>query len=317
MKGVVLLCCLSIACQKSTKKQIAVIPKATANLFWQSVHAGAVKGAWESDVDIIWEGPASETDIAGEMQIMETMIDRHVDAIVVAPSDQTAFKITVNRAADAGIPVVIFDSGVATDRYVTFVATDNYLGGKMGADRLGAILHGKGKIVMVDTVPGSASTVAREDGFHYELREKFPQIQIVDERFGMSTIAQSLTVTENMLSAHPDIDGIFASNEPGSEGAAQALRDRGLHNIKLVGFDSSPILIELLKQHWIDSLVIQDPFKVGETAVLEAAKAIRGQPTRKHIFLPPRIVDLTNMDEPDVHAQLFPDLRKYLGPSEF
>jgi ribose transport system substrate-binding protein len=306
----------SAACEHRTRKLIAVIPKASADIYWQSVHAGAVKGAWESEVDMVWEGPPNETDIAGEMQIMETMIDRQVDAIAVAPSDRTAFKIVVERAMNAGIPVVIFDSGVATNKYVTFVATDNYLGGEIGADRLGAILQGTGNIVMVKTVPGGASTMAREDGFRHEIRAKFPHIRILDERFGMASIAQSLTVTENMLSAHPDLNGIFCSNESGSEGAAQALRDRGLH-LKLVGFDSSPMLIELLKQQWINALVIQDPFKMGETAVVEAARAIRKQPVPRNLFLPPRLVTLDNLSDPDIHAQLFPDLKKYLGSSGF
>ncbi|MGH9583995.1 MAG: substrate-binding domain-containing protein [Bryobacteraceae bacterium] len=217
------------------------------------------------------------------MQIMETMIDRHVDAIAVAPSDETAFKIVVDRATAAGIPVVIFDSAVATKKYVTFVATDNYLGGKMGADRLGAVLHGKGNIVMMKTVPGGASTMAREAGFHDEIKTKFPPIRILDERFGMSNIAQSLAVTENMLNAHPNLDGIFASNESGSEGAAQALRSRGLH-LKLVGFDSSPMLINLLKQGWIDSLVIQDPFKEGEIALMRPPRPSKERKLQRSCF---------------------------------
>ena len=140
----------------------------------------------------MWDGPPNETDIATEMQIVETMINRHVDAIALAPSDKSAFKIVVERAAQAKIPVVIYDSGIDTDLYRTFVATDNYLGGEMGADRLGELLKGKGQIVMVKTVPGGASTTAREDGFRHELNEKFPDIKIQDERFGMASIAQSL-----------------------------------------------------------------------------------------------------------------------------
>ena len=195
---------------------LAVIPKASADIFWQSVHAGAVKGAREHGVDIVWDGPPNETDIAGEMKVMETMINRRVDAIAVAPSDRSAFKIVVDRASSAGIPVVIFDSGIDTDRYATFVATDNYAGGTMGADRLGEILNGRGKIVMVKTVPGGASTTAREDGFRRELKARYPNIQIVDERFGMAMISESRRVAENMLTAHPDLNGMFCSNESAS-----------------------------------------------------------------------------------------------------
>jgi ribose transport system substrate-binding protein len=303
---------LLAACNRNHKLTIAVVPKASADIFWQSVHAGAVKGAWENGVDIVWDGPPNETDIAGEMKIMETMIDRRVDAIAVAPSDRSAFKIVVDRAAAAGIPVVIYDSGIDTDKYATFVATDNHLGGEVGADRMGEVLKGTGKIVMVKTVPGGASTMAREDGFRQELKAKFPGIQILDERFGMAMISESRKVTENMLTAHGDLDGIFCSNESGSEGAAQTLKARG-SRIKLVGFDSSPMLLSLLEEHWIDSLVIQDPFKMGETAVAEAVKALRREKTPKEIFLPPRLINSANVNDPGVQAQLHPDLKRYLG----
>src|SRR3954447_3129634 len=245
----------SAGCNRTHRTTVAVIPKATGDLFWESVHAGAVKGGWEHKVDIVWDGPPAETDIAGEMKIVETMINRQVDAIVLAPSDRSAFKIVVNRARAAGIPVVIYDSGLDSQNYTSFVATDNSLGGSMAADRMGHLLKGKGKVVMIKTVPGGASTTAREDGFRSELNAKFPSIKILDERYGMANPAVARSVTENMLTAHPDLDGIFASNESGSAGASQALKARG-GTIKLVGFDSSPMLVEQLRAGIINSLVI-------------------------------------------------------------
>jgi ribose transport system substrate-binding protein len=299
-------------CNRTHKTTIAVIPKASADLFWQSVHAGAVKGARDDQVAMVWDGPPNETDIAGEMQIMETMVNRQVDAIAVAPSDSSAFRIVVNRAAAAHIPVVIYDSGLDGGNYATFVATDNYAGGQLGADRMGKILHGKGNIVVIKTTPGSASTTAREDGFRHELQTKFPGIQILDERFGMASIAISLGVAENMLTAHPNLDGIFCSNESGTTGAAQAVKGRG-SKVKIVGFDSSPILVEQLKAGIIDSLVIQDPFKMGETAVDEAVRAARREQTPKQISLAPRLVTAADLSDPAVQEQIHPDLQKYLG----
>ena len=305
---------ISSACNRQHRTTVAVIPKASADIFWQSVHAGAVKSGREHDVEIVWDGPPSEIDIAGQMQIVETMINRQVDAIALAPNDRSALKIVVDRAVAAHIPVVIYDSGIDTDEYSTFVATDNRAGGAMGADRLGELLGGKGKIVMIRTTPGGASTTAREDGFREELKKKYPAVQILDERFGMASISQSLAVAENMLTAHPDLDGMFASNESGTEGASQALKARGA-KVKLVGFDSSPLLIDHLRSGLIQALVIQDPFKMGDTAVTEAIKALRGEKTPKQIALPPRIVDLNNLDDPAVQAQLKPDLAKYLTDS--
>lgn len=303
---------LAQGCNRAHVTTVAMIPKANENIFWQTVHAGAVKASRDDKINLIWNGPASETDIAGEMQIVETMINRHVDAIALAPSDQSAFKIAVDRAAAAGIPVVIYDSGVRSTNYRTFVATDNSAGGAMAADRLGEVLHGKGSVVMVATTPGGASTVARENGFRQELQHKYPAIHILDERFGMASVAQSRTVAENMLTAHPDLDGIFASNESGAEGAAQALKARG-SKAKLVGFDSSQMLINLMQAGWVDSLVIQDPFRMGATAVDEAVRAIWGEQTPKKVALPPRLVNSGNYRDPAIQAQLFPDLARYLG----
>jgi len=306
---------LTLSCNREHITTVAMIPKASADIFWQSVHAGAVKSSLDNKVRLVWDGPPNETDIADEMQIVETMINRHVDAIALAPSDRSAFKIAVDRAAEAKIPVILYDSGMDSENYRTFVATDNYLGGEMGADRMGELLNGKGKIVMVKTVPGGASTTAREDGFRHELNAKFPGIQILDERYGMASIAQSLTVTENMLTAHPDLDGVFCSNESGSTGAAQALKGRH-SKAKLVGFDSSPTLLSLMKEGWVNSLVIQDPFRMGEMAFTQAVKAIRGEPAEKKMFLPPHVLDLKNFNDPSMQAQLHPDLKKYLGSED-
>jgi ribose transport system substrate-binding protein len=310
----VLLITVIAGCNRQHVTTIAVIPKASADLFWQSVHAGAVKAGLDNHMKILWDGPPNEVNIATAMQIVETMINRQVDAIALAPSDRSAFKIVVERAARAGIPVVIYDSGIETDRYFSFVATDNYLGGQMGADRLGEVLQGKGKIVMVKTTPGGASTTAREDGFRHEIQQKFPNIRILDERFGMATISQAITVTENMMTAHPDLDGVFSSSESATEGTLQALKARHNH-MKLVGFDSSPMLVRELKAGWIDSLVIQDPFKMGEMATDLAAKAIRRESAKRDIFLPPHVVNLSNIDDPAIQTQLHPDLEKYLGAS--
>jgi ribose transport system substrate-binding protein len=308
----VLFVVLILSCNRTHVTTIAVIPKASADLFWQSVHAGAVKAGRDNQIKIVWDGPPNETDIATGMQIVETMINRHVDAIALAPSDRSAFKIVVERAMGAGIPVVIYDSGIDTEHYFSYVATDNYLGGQLGADRLGKILNGKGKIVMVKTTPGGASTTAREEGFRREMQQKFPQVQILDERFGMASIAQSMTVMENMLTAHPDLEGVFCSNESASEGAVQALKARNSH-LKVVGFDSSPMLINELNAGWIESLVIQDPFRMGEMATSQAVKAIRHENAEKKIFLAPKVINMSNLNDPAIQAQLHPALQEYLG----
>ena len=299
------------SCNKTNKIEIAVIPKGRAHLFWQSVQAGAQAAGQELGVGIVWNGPTSETDYAGQIQIVDAMINRRVSAICLAPIDKKAMVAVVERAAREKIPVVIFDSGIDTDQFVSQVATDNYAAGRVAAERMGQILNGKGEVVIVAVQPGAASTMAREQGFEDAMKEKFAGIQILDKRYGMADFAKSLAVTENMLTAHPDIDGMFASNESSTVGAAQALKGRK-SKVKLVGFDWSPTLLEDLKTGLIDSLVVQHPFKMGEESVRAAVAALQGKAVEKINNLPPRLVLAADLDKPEVQAQLNPDLKKYL-----
>ena len=299
------------SCGKSGKRIIAVIPKGRSHLFWQSVHAGANSAAREIGVEIAWNGPATETDFNGQIQIVESMINRRVDAIALAPIDKKVMVGVVERAAKEKIPVIIFDSPVDTDKFVSQVATDNYAAGKLGAERLGEILKGKGKIIIVACQVGAASTMAREQGFEDKMKESFPGIKILDKRYGMSEVAASRTVAENMLTAFPDADGVFASNESSSMGAALALKARK-SNAKMVGFDFGPTLEEDMKLGVVDSLVVQHPFKMGYESVKSAVAALDGKPVEKINNLAPKLVSLANLNEPDVQAQVHPDLKKYL-----
>ena len=298
-------------CTQEKKTTFAVIPKGRAHLFWRSVNAGAAKAARENGIELIWNGPTSETDYAGQIQIVEAMINRHVDAILLAPIDKTAMVGVVDRAAREKIPVIIFDSAVDTQNFVSQVATDNYAAGKLGADRMGQILGGKGKIAIVAVQPGAASTMAREQGFEDQVKEKFPGIEVLDKRYGMADFAKSLSVTENMLTAHPNLDALFASNESSTVGAAQAIKQRQ-SKVKLVGFDWSPGLLDDLRAGVVDSLVAQHPFRMGEMSVLAAIAKLKGQEVVKVNNIVPRLLLKENLDTPDVQAQIMPDLKKYL-----
>lgn len=302
---------VSPACNRDTRKRIAVIPKGQAHIFWQSVHAGAVAASRENNVDILWNGPPSETDFAVQLQIVDSMITQRVDAICLAPDDRTAMVSVVERATRENIPVVILDSPVDTQVFAAQVATDNYGAGAMAAQRMGKILNGKGKVGEVAVEPGSASTMAREQGFEDAIKKDFPGIQIVDKRYGWSDRAKSLDVAENMLTAHDDLVAMFASNEASAVGAAQAIKGRKA-KVKLVGFDSSPGLLDDLKSGLIDSLVVQDPFRMGHDAVVAAVEKLKGVTPQKIQNLPPRVITKDMLDDPEVNKLLHPDLDKYL-----
>jgi ribose transport system substrate-binding protein len=301
----------SAACNRSQKRLIGVVPQGQSHMFWQSIHAGAIAAAQENGVEVLWNGPPQEGDYSGEIKVVDAMINRRVDAIALSPADKSALVGVVERAVKAGIPVVIFDTGVETEVYTSRVATDNAGGGAMAAERMAKVLGGKGNVVILAVRPGIASTMAREQGFEDGIK-KFPGIKLLDKRYGMADFATSLQVAENMLTAYPDLDGMFASNESSTVGAVQALKGRK-SKCRLVGFDWSPTLAEALQTGVADSLVVQDPFRIGYESVKAAVTKLNGGTPEKIQNLPPLLVTKENLNDPAVQKQLNPDLKKYLG----
>ena len=191
---------------------------------------GCARRSSEFGVEVLWNGPNEETDYARQIEIVDAMVARHVDALAISATDHTALVAPVKRAMDAGIPVTVFDSGLDIENYVTFVATNNYGAGQTAARKLAALVHGKGQVAMLMHKPGGKSTVDREMGFDAVMAKEFPAIHIVARQFGMADRARSRAAAENILTAHPDLDGIFASAEANSIGVIQAskiARSRG------------------------------------------------------------------------------------------
>ena len=311
--SVLLACLLLAACQSSKKKVIGVVPKGTSHIFWQSVQAGAIAAGQELGVEVVWNGPAQETEFGRQIQIVDSMIARRVDGLAVAATDRTALVAPIERAAKAGIPVTVFDSGVDTENILTFVATNNYEGGQMAARKLAELVHGQGEVAIVMNAPGSGSTMDREKGFEDAMTKEFPNIHIVARQYGMSDRAKARDAAENILSAHSALVGVFGSCEPSSVGAALAIKARGLTDkVSLVAFDSTEGMVEDLKTGAIDALVVQDPFRIGYEAVRTLVDALSGKKIPKRIDLSARVVIAADLDKPDVKALLFPDLSKYL-----
>ncbi len=197
--------------------------------------------------------------------------------------DKQALVAVVERASRNGIPVAIFDSAIDTDKIVSYIATDNMEAGRMAARRMGEVLGGKGKVGIVGFMPGSASTMEREQGFADEIHRRFPGMNIVALQFGMADRAKAMAVTENILAAHPDLAGVFADNESSSAGAVQALKGRGASHVKLVAFDASEQLIADLREGAIDSLVVQNPFRMGYESTRAIGLNLRGEQVERRV----------------------------------
>lgn len=312
MLTLALIACAA-GCQRSGKPVVGVVPKGANHIFWKTVHAGALKAAAEFGFEVEWNAPALEVDSGRQIEIVESMVNRRVAGIALAPVDRHALVAVVERAAKAGIPVAIFDSAIDTDKIISYVATNNTEGGRMAARRLGEVLGGKGKVGIIGFMPGSASTMEREHGFQDEMRVKFPAVNIVGLQFGMADRAKAMAVTENILTAHPDLAGLFADNESSSSGSVQALKSRGARNVKLVAFDASDQLIADLKEGMIDSLVVQDPFKMGYESARAIGLKLRGEAPPRQIDSGATLVKRDDLERPAIRELLFPDIGKYLS----
>ncbi len=301
--------------QESGHPVIGMVPKGTSHLFWQSIHAGGLKAAKEFGFDFIWNAPQMEIDAARQISIVENLIARRVSGIVLAPVDEEALVAAVERAVNNGIPVAIFDSSIKTDKIVSFVATDNYQAGRMAGERMGEILGGEGLVGVIGFMPGSASTMKREQGFLDAVKENFPNMEIAgDVRFNMADRSKAMAEAENLMTAYPDLVGIFADNESSLDGTARAVKQRGAAGkVKIVGFDASAELVEEMKVGTIDSIVVQDPFKMGYESVKAMAEALNGAESIREMDSGAYLITPENVDTPEMQAVVFPDIQKWLG----
>ncbi|MHC4618702.1 MAG: ABC transporter substrate-binding protein [Planctomycetota bacterium] len=296
--------------KQSAKRQIAVIPKATTHIFWQSVRAGAEKAGREAGVKVLWIGPKRESDRDEQIQIIEDFIAMKVSGVVLTPLDSRALVPAVEKLFRRGIPCVVIDSSVDTDKYVSFIATDNYRGGVMAARRMGEIINGKGRIIVVKYMPGSASTTRREKGFIDTIRREFPRIRIVDSRYAGDTVETALEVTEDLLTRNPDIDGLYAPCSPPTIGAMRALESHKLAGkVKVVGFDVEKPMVDGLKTGVIDSFVVQNPYRMGYEGVTTLLEKLDGKEVPKLKHTEVKLITADNINSSEIREFL----KDYIG----
>jgi ribose transport system substrate-binding protein len=300
---------------------IAVIPKGTSHVFWQSIHAGAEKAARETGATIIWRGPLREDDRDSQVSEVEGFVSRGVSGIVLAPLDEAALAPPVAEAARRGIPVVVIDSGLKGSGYVSFVATDNRKGGRLAGDHLAGLLKETGRIVMLRYAEGSESTLQREEGFLESIGAR-KHIEVLSaNQYGGADVEGAYKQSETLLSRfkRPDgslaIDGIFTPNESTTLAMLRVLEDNGwAGTLKFVGFDASDSLAKGLSDAHIDGLVLQDPVNMGYLGVKTMVAHIRGEPVERRIDTGVRLVTRDHMNDADAKELLHPDLSRWLKP---
>ncbi len=216
---------------KTKKWRVMVIPKGTTHEFWKTIHAGALKAAEElGNVEIVWQGPLKEDDRTEQIKLVRQAVAVGVDGIVLAPLDEEALVEPAEQAIAKGIPVVIIDSSLKSDKPIAYVATDNYHGGVLAARRLGELLRGKGRVLLMRYMVGSASTDLREKGFLDTINKEYPEITFVSkDQYAGATSDQAQRTAQSLVTRYRGrIDGIFCSNESSTFGMLRALEGAGV-----------------------------------------------------------------------------------------
>lgn len=221
----------SLSGGRKKKWRVIVIPKGTSHEFWKTIHYGAKKAADDlGTVDLIWQGPQKEDDRVQQIQLVQNAIAAQVDGIVLAPLDSRALVKPVEEAVAKGIPVVIIDSALESTAITSYISTNNYNGGVLAAKRLGEVLKGEGKIILLRYAVGSASTEEREKGFTETIAKEFPRISYLsDSEYAGATSDTAQQKAQSLVTKYRgQVDGIFCPNESSSFGMLRALDGAGM-----------------------------------------------------------------------------------------
>src|ERR687898_837601 len=290
--------------------RLAVVPKAIGFDFWEQVRLGAECAAQkaEGEVDIQWDGVTAETDVNGQVNLLQNFIEQGVDGLVYAATDAQVLYQVTKSAKQQNVTVVNVDSGTEPQPSdVPVFATDNVAAAEKVPDLLAEELGEEGgKVAFIPFQQGTLTNEQREEGFEEGLKDH-PELELVAEQSSQSNYNVALQVTEDILTANPDLDAIFAANEPGVLGAAEAVRQAGkAGEVVIVGWDASSEEVQGVRDGVISALVVQNPFRMGYDGVNAAVKIVREGATVESQDTGATIVTRDNLEDPEVQSVLNP-----------
>jgi ribose transport system substrate-binding protein len=302
-----------VARKPSGPIMLAVVPKAVGFDFWRQVRDGAQCAASrQKDVTVQWDGVSTETDVVGQVNLVQRFIGQGVDGIVYAATDASALAPITDQAVSKHIAVVNIDSGTYPQPpAVPLLATNNVVAATKAADVLAETLGpGPKKVAFLPFMPGSATNDQRAQGFKAGL-EKHPDIKMVAEQSIQSDFTTAVSTTERMLDTIPDLNGIYAPSEIGVLGAAEAVQKSGkAGQVKIIGWDASPDQVRLMQAGVVSALVAQNPFRMGYDGVNAAVKMIREGTAVPSGDTGATLLTRDNLSTPDVQALLSPSCVK-------
>ena len=296
------------------KPVIPVIVKDTTSSYWQTVFAGARKAAKELDVKVPEMGAQSESDVNGQISILENAVSEKPAAIVISPTQFKGLGKPIDEAAKK-TKIIGIDSAADSNAFTSFLQTDNEKGGRIAADGLAAAIEAKygkpeGKVALINFLAGVGSLQARDKGFKAELAAKYPGLKLIAEKVADGQAVTGLNIMTDLITANPDLRGVFSDALFIGQGAGQAIAEnKAGDRIKLVTFDSDQKLVKLLKGGSIAALVVQDPFRMGYEGVKTALAASKGEKVEAKIDTGVTLITKENMDSPRSQELLNPKLK--------
>lgn len=301
----VMLLSMALPAFAADKVTMGLVVMSTNSEYWLAVKAGAERALNAVGGNLIFTGPADNADVQGQVARVEDLINRRVDAILLTPLNADALVAPVKKAIKAGIPVIIIDSAINWDGMTSFIATDNVAASRIAMQKLVDLIGGKGKVAIVNALAGIPSNDGRNIGAK-QIVDKNPGVKLLPIQYSLDQAA-AMQNTENIITANPDLKGIFGAFNRGALGAAQALINRSMAGkVHFVAFDADPDEIRLLKEGVIDALVVQQPFEMGRMGVEFALKAMKGARVPKLIHTPVAVVTRDNMNAPEIQKVLYP-----------
>jgi ribose transport system substrate-binding protein len=285
---------------------IALVSKGFQHQFWQAVKAGAEQAAEEFGVDVTFEGAATEGSVEQQIELLQTVIDKHPDAIGFAAIDSQAAGPLMQQTKDEGIPVIAFDSGVDSDVPITTASTDNLAAAAEAASHMADLIDHTGKVALVVHDQTSVTGVQRRDGFVQYMEDNEPNIEIVDIQYSGDPL-KATDLAKAIITANPDLAGLYGSNEGAAIGIVHAVQELGIENGKLaiVGFDSGKDQIDAINSGLMAGAITQNPVGIGYETVKAAIAAIKGETLPKTIDTGYYWYDKSNIDDPKIAAVLY------------
>ncbi len=287
------------------KIYIPVISKGFQHQFWQAVKQGAEQAAKDLNVEISFEGPEGESQVDKQIEMLQTALGKNPQAICLAALDSQAVIPLLQQAKDKGIPVIGFDSGVESDIPVTTCSTDNLKAAAEAADKMAEAIGGKGEIAIICHDQTSLTGVNRRDGFKNQIESKYPDIKIVDIQYEADQ-AKAADVAKTIIQAHPNLKGIFGTNEGAATGAIKGVIEAKMDGkLIVIGYDAGKAQKDAVRNGQMYGAITQDPVGIGYKAVEAAVKAVKGETLEKNIDTGFKWYDKTNVDSEEMKPLLY------------